>query len=147
MSFNNKKAYYEYNILEEYVAGIKLLGSEVKSLRDGNASINDTYVYVDNNNEIFVKGIYIAKHKESSWMNHEESRDRKLLLTKKQIRDIKKDLKVNGITIVPISLYLVNGKFKLKIAVAKGKKTYDKKESLKEKDIKRQTERELNKKN
>ena len=144
MSFNNKKAYYEYNILEEYVAGIKLLGSEVKSLRDGNASINDTYVYVDNNNEIFVKGIYIAKHKESSWMNHEESRDRKLLLTKKQIRDIKKDLKVNGITIVPISLYLVNGKFKLKIAVAKGKKTYDKKESLKEKDIKRQTERELN---
>jgi len=128
MSFNNKKAYYEYNILEEYVAGIKLLGSEVKSLRDGNASINDTYVYVDNNNEIFVKGIYIAKHKESSWMNHEESRDRKLLLTKKQIRDIKKDLKVNGITIVPISLYLVNGKFKLKIAVAKGKKTYDKKD-------------------
>jgi SsrA-binding protein len=144
MSFDNKKAYFEYSILEEYVAGIKLLGSEVKSLRDGNASINDTYVYVDNNNEIFVKGIYIAKHKESSWMNHEESRDRKLLLTKKQIRDIQKDLKVNGITIVPISLYLVNGKFKLKIAIAKGKKTWNKKESLKEKDIKRQTERELN---
>ena len=144
MSIDNRRAYFDYTILEEYVAGLKLLGSEVKSLREGNGSITDTYVYI-NNDEVFVKGMYISKHKESSWMNHEESRDRKLLLTKKQIRDIQKDLKVNGITIVPISLYLVNGNFKLKIAVAKGKKTFDKKKSIKEKDIKRQTDRELNK--
>jgi SsrA-binding protein len=144
MSIDNRRAYFDYTILEEYVAGLKLLGSEVKSLREGNGSITDTYVYI-NNDEVFVKGMYISKHKESSWMNHEESRDRKLLLTKKQIRDIQKDLKVNGITIVPISLYLFNGNFKLKIAVAKGKKTFDKKQSLKEKDIKRQTDRELNK--
>ena len=134
MSIDNRRAYFDYTILEEYVAGLKLLGSEVKSLREGNGSITDTYVYI-NNDEVFVKGMYISKHKESSWMNHEESRDRKLLLTKKQIRDIQKDLKVNGITIVPISLYLVNGNFKLKIAIAKGKKTYDKKKSIKEREM------------
>lgn len=144
MKFDNKKAFFDYSILEEYVAGVKLVGSEVKSLREGNASIKDTYVYL-NDGEVFVKGMYIAKHKESSWMNHEEVRDRKLLLTKKQIRDIQKDLKVNGITIVPLMMYLVNGKFKLKIAIAKGKKSFDKKATIKEKDIKRQTERELNK--
>lgn len=144
MKFDNKKAFFDYSILEEYVAGLKLVGSEVKSLREGNASIKDTYVYL-NDGEVFVKGMYIAKHKESSWMNHEEVRDRKLLLTKKQIRDIQKDLKVNGITIVPLMMYLVNGKFKLKIAIAKGKKSFDKKATIKEKDIKRQTERELNK--
>jgi SsrA-binding protein len=144
MKFDNKKAFFDYSILEEYVAGLKLVGSEVKALREGNASIKDTYVYL-NNGEVFVKGMYIAKHKDSSWMNHEEVRDRKLLLTKKQIRDIQKDLKVNGITIVPLMMYLVNGKFKLKIAIAKGKKSFDKKSTIKEKDIKRQTERELNK--
>lgn len=144
MKFDNKKAFFDYSILEEYVAGLKLVGSEVKALREGNASIKDTYVYL-NDGEVFVKGMYIAKHKESSWMNHEEVRDRKLLLTKKQIRDIQKDLKVNGITIVPLMMYLVNGKFKLKIAIAKGKKSFDKKSTIKEKDIKRQTERELNK--
>ena len=144
MKFDNKKAFFDYSILEEYVAGVKLVGSEVKALREGNASIKDTYVYL-NDGEVFVKGMYIAKHKESSWMNHEEVRDRKLLLTKKQIRDIQKDLKVNGITIVPLMMYLVNGKFKLKIAIAKGKKSFDKKSTIKEKDIKRQTERELNK--
>ena len=143
MSINNKKAYYEYHILEEYVAGIKLLGSEVKSLRDGNGNISDTYVFI-NNGEVFVRGMYIAKYKESSWMNHEEVHDRKLLLTKKQIGDLQKELKVNGVTIVPISLFTLGGKFKLKIGVAKGKKTWDKKQTLKEKDIKKQTDRELN---
>ena len=91
MSINNKKAYYEYSILEEYVAGLKLLGSEVKALREGNGNINDTYVLIMDD-EVYVRGMYIAKHKESSWMNHEEVRDRKLLLTKKQINDLKKIL-------------------------------------------------------
>jgi SsrA-binding protein len=142
MSINNRKAFFDYQILEELEAGIKLIGSEVKSLRHGNASLVDTYVLI-NNDEVFVRGMYIAKYKESSYMNHEEVCDRKLLLTKKQIKDLQKSLKVNGITIVPLSLYTKNGKFKLKIGIAKGKKTFDKKASLKEKDIKRQTEREL----
>jgi len=142
MSINNRKAFFDYQILEELEAGIKLIGSEVKSLRQGNASLNDAYVLVIDN-EVYVRGMYIAKYKESSYMNHTEVCDRKLLLTKKQIKDIQKELKVNGITIVPLSLYTKNGKFKLKIGVAKGKKTFDKKASLKEKDIKLQTEREL----
>jgi SsrA-binding protein len=143
MSINNRKAYHEYFILEEYVAGIQLVGSEVKSLRDNNANINDSYVFVSNN-EVFVKGMYIAKYTESSYMNHDEVHDRKLLLTKKQIRDIQKELKVNGITIVPLSIFTVNGRYKLKIGLAKGKKLYDKKASTKEKDIRRETDRELN---
>jgi len=143
MSINNKKAYYEYFILEEYVAGIQLVGSEVKSLRDNNANINDSYVFVSNN-EVFVKGMYIAKYTESSYMNHDEVHDRKLLLTKKQIRDIQKELKVNGITIVPLSIFTVNGRYKLKIGLAKGKKLFDKKATTKEKDIRRETDRELN---
>jgi SsrA-binding protein len=142
MSINNRRAFFDYQILEELEAGIKLIGSEVKSLRQGNASLNDAYVLVIDN-EVYVRGMYIAKYKESSYMNHTEVCDRKLLLTKKQIKDIQKELKVNGITIVPLSLYTKNGKFKLKIGVAKGKKTFDKKASLKEKDIKLQTEREL----
>jgi SsrA-binding protein len=142
MSINNRKAFFDYQILEDIEAGIKLIGSEVKSLRMGNASLNDTYVLIIDN-EVYIRGMYIAQYKDSSYMNHTEVCDRKLLLTKKQIRDIQKELKVNGITIIPLSLYTKNGKFKLKIGIARGKKTFDKKASLKEKDIKRQTEQEL----
>lgn len=140
---NNRKAFYDYHIIEEIVAGIKLVGSEVKSLRDGKASLVDSYVYIDNN-EAFVKNIHIAKYQEATYMNHEEVRDRKLLLTKKQIKDLQNELKGNSITIVPLKIFLSKGKFKLKIGLAKGKKNYDKRQSIKEKDIKRQTNRELN---
>jgi SsrA-binding protein len=143
MSINNRKAFHEYFILEEYIAGVQLLGSEVKSLRDGNANINDSYVLLVDE-EVFLRGMFISKYKESSYMNHEEVHDRKLLLTKKQIRDIQKSVKVNGITIVPLQVYTVKGRFKVKIGIAKGKKLYDKKQTLKEKDIKKQTDRELN---
>lgn len=142
MSINNRKAYHEYFILEEIVAGIQLFGSEVKSLREGNANINDSYVFI-NENEVYLRGMFISKYKQSSWVDHEEVRDRKLLLTKKQIKDLQKELKVNGITIVPLSVYTVNGRFKVRIGVAKGKKLYDKKTTLKEKDIRKQTDREL----
>jgi SsrA-binding protein len=142
MHINNRKAYHDYNIIEEYIAGIKLVGSEVKSIFFGNANINDSYVYIKDN-EVFVKGMYIAKYKESTYMNHEEVHDRKLLLTKKQIKDILKELKVNGITMVPLEILEINGKFKLKIGLAKGKKSFDKKESKKLKDLERQTQREL----
>src|ERR1700753_2331670 len=119
MSINNRKAFHEYHIIEEIIAGIQLLGSEVKSLREGNANINDSYVLI-HENEVYIRGMFISKYKESSWINHEEIRDRKLLLTKKQIRDLQKELKVNGITIIPLSVYTVRGRFKVRIAVAKG---------------------------
>ena len=117
MQINNKKAYHEYYILEEYIAGIKLVGSEVKSLRNGTAHITDGYIVIDKN-EIYARGIYIAKYNESTYMNHEEVHDRKLLLNRKEIKDLQKQLKISGITIVPLSLFIMNGKFKLKIGVA-----------------------------
>ena len=142
MSINNRKAYHEYFILEELVAGIQLIGSEVKSLRDGNGNINDAYVLV-HENEVYIRNMFISKYKESSWTNHEEVHDRKLLLTKKQIRDLQKELKVNGITIIPLSVYTVKGRFKVKIGVAKGKKLYDKKQVSREKEILRDALREV----
>lgn len=142
MKLQNRKAYYEYHILEEYTAGIVLVGSEVKSIRDSNINFKDSYIYT-HNNEVFVKQMFIGKYKQAIHTNHEEVRDRKLLLTKKQIRDIQKQLQVTGITSVPLEIFELNGKFKMKIAIAKGKKLYDKRESIKEKDIKIQTQREL----
>jgi SsrA-binding protein len=142
MKLQNRKAYYEYHILEEYTAGIMLVGSEVKSIRDSNINFKDSYIYT-HNNEVFVKQMFIGKYKQAIHTNHEEVRDRKLLLTKKQIRDIQKQLQVTGITSVPLEIFELNGKFKIKIAIAKGKKLYDKRESIKEKDIKIQTQREL----
>ena len=125
MKLQNRKAYYEYHILEEYTAGIMLVGSEVKSIRDSNINFKDSYIYT-HNNEVFVKQMFIGKYKQAIHTNHEEVRDRKLLLTKKQIRDIQKQLQVTGITSVPLEIFELNGKFKMKIAIAKGKKLYDK---------------------
>jgi SsrA-binding protein len=136
----NRKASFEYHFLKEYVAGIQLMSSEVKSLMAGNCNITESYCYVWDG-EIFIKNVYIAKYNEASYQNHEERRDRKLLLHKKEIRDIVKLTRENGITIVPIQLYKVNGRFKFKIAVAKGKKNWDKRETIKGKDMKREVER------
>jgi SsrA-binding protein len=138
MKIVNRKAYHDYFVVKEFIAGIKLTGSEVKSLREGNANMQDSYCFTTNG-EVFAKGLYIAKHKQSTYLNHEEKRDRKLLLNKREIRNISDEVKVNqGMTIVPLEIFEMNGKFKLKICLAKGKKNYDKRKSLKEKDIKRQ---------
>jgi len=136
----NKKAYFEFHILKEFEAGIQLFGSEVKSLRNGNANIGDGYCYVWNN-EVFVKNLYISKYEESSYMNHEERRDRKLLLHKKEIRDIIKLIQDNGTTVIPLELFVRKGRFKLKIGVAKGKKLWDKRQTIKERESKREIER------
>jgi SsrA-binding protein len=136
----NKKAYFEFHILKEFEAGIQLFGSEVKSLRNGNANIGDGYCYVWNN-EVFIKSIYISKYEESSYMNHEERRDRKLLLHKKEIRDIIKLIQDNGTTVIPLELFVRKGRFKLKIGVAKGKKLWDKRQTIKERESKREIER------
>lgn len=139
----NKKAYYEFHIIKDFIAGIQLVGSEVKSLRNNNANIGDAYCYIWNN-EIFIKNLYISKYDESSYLNHNERQDRKLLLNKKEIRDIIKLTKENGITTIPLEIFTIRGRFKVKIGVAKGKKLWDKRDSIKSKDIDRQTKRELN---
>jgi SsrA-binding protein len=136
MKLTNKKAYFEYHIISDFTAGIQLFGSEVKSLRNGNANIVEGYCYVWDN-EVFIKNSYIAKYDQSSYLNHEERRDRKLLLKKREIREIIKLLKDKGTTAIPLELFVFKGRFKLKIGVAKGKKLWDKRQTIKDRDIKR----------
>jgi SsrA-binding protein len=133
----NRKAYFEYHIIKEFIAGIQLVGSEVKSLRQGNANMGDSFCYVWNG-EVFIKNLHISKYNESSYLNHDERRDRKLLLNKKEIRDIIKLTQETGITTVPLEIFTMNGKFKVKIGVAKGKKNYDKRETIKKRDTDRE---------
>ena len=136
----NRKAHFQYHILEEYEAGIILLGSEVKSIRAGKMSLDEAYCFIQNG-EMFLKNSFIAKYFEASWLNHEEKRDKKLLLHKREINKILKQTKDRGITVIPLSLYEKKGRFKLSIGIAKGKKLFDKRQSIKEKDIKRDNER------
>jgi SsrA-binding protein len=141
---SNKKAYYEYSILEKFIAGIKLVGSEVKSIRAGKASIVEAYCFIAND-EIFIKGMHIAEHKEGGkHNNHTPIRDRKLLMNKKEIVKLKQQISQKGLTIVPLEVILTNtGFIKLEIGLAKGKNLHDKRESIKEKDLKRELERNL----
>lgn len=144
VSISNRKASYEYEFLEELIAGIKLVGSEVKSIREGKVSISESYCYIQAG-EVYITGMHVAEYKQSGRANHEPYRIRKLLLTKKQIRNFENELKVKGRTIVPIRLYTnEDGRLKMKIALAKGKKTFDKKTAIKERDIKRDMDREIN---
>jgi len=141
MKITNRKARYEYHIIKEYTAGIQLFGSEVKSIRNNDASISESFAYISDG-EAFIKGMHIGQLKGSS-RAHEELRDKKLLLNRKEILNIAKNLTERGVTLVPIEIFDLEGKIKLKIAIAKGKKLYDKKEAIKERDIKIQTQKEL----
>jgi len=141
MKITNRKAYHEYTILKDFVAGIQLVGSEVKSIRNGNASLQDSYCLLLNN-EIYIRGLYIAKNKMSSSNNHEEKRDRKLLLTKKEIKNIIKDSQITGTTIIALEV-ITGNKIKIKIGIAKGKKLWDRREDSKKKDTKREIKRDL----
>lgn len=143
MKIVNRKAYHEYHILNEYIAGIQLVGSEVKSLRANNANITDAYIFISGN-DVVVKNSFISKYNESSYLNHEERRDRKLLLHKKEISEMTKKVKDVGVTIIPLELFLVRGKFKMKVAICKGKKLWDKRKQIQERDIKRDIQREIN---
>jgi SsrA-binding protein len=140
----NRKAYFEYNILEKYIAGIKLQGSEVKSIRLGKVSIVEAYCYITND-EIFIKGMHVTEHKEGGkYNNHQPLRDRKLLMKKKEIVKLNENMSQKGLTIVPLEIILSNtGFIKLEIGLAKGKHLYDKRNSLKEKDLKREVERNV----
>lgn len=137
----NRKASFEYELLEEFDAGIKLVGSEIKSIRLGNVSISDAYCYISNG-EVFIKNMHISELKNAP-QQHEPLRERKLLLTKKEINKIALKLKNKGLTLVPTYLYgNKKGLAKLKISLAKGKKLFDKRESIKQKDIERDIKRE-----
>jgi SsrA-binding protein len=129
----NKKARHDYFIEETYEAGIKLLGSEIKSIRLGKVTVNDSFVTFKDG-EVYVNNLHIAKYDFSNIFNHEETRPRKLLLHKSEIVKLFSKTREQGLTIIPLKIYLKDGLCKIEIGLAKGKKDYDKRESLKEKD-------------
>ncbi len=142
VNIKNKKAAFEYFLLEKYIAGIKLSGTEIKSIRDSKASIAEAYcLFV--NNELFIRNMHISEYTYGTYNNHEPRRDRKLLLTKRELRKLNNRLKEQGTTIVPLLLFVnEKGLAKLEISLAKGKKQYDKRETIKGKDIQREMDRE-----
>lgn len=141
INIKNKRATFDYELLEAYTAGIVLTGTEIKSIRLGKASLVDTFCYLDKG-ELWIKNMYIAEYFYGSYNNHTARRDRKLLLNRKELRKIERMVKETGNTIIPTRLFLNDrGLAKLNIAVAKGKKQYDKRQSLKEKEDKRDMDR------
>ena len=137
INIKNRRATFDYEIVETFTAGIVLTGTEIKSLRQGKGSLVDTFCYVDGG-EVWVKNMYIAEYFFGSYNNHSARRDRKLLLQRKEIRRLEKDGKESGFTIVPLRLFINgNGLAKLVIGLARGKKEYDKRQSIRERDDKR----------
>lgn len=143
---SNKKARHDYHILDTYEAGLVLTGSEVKSLRMGRASLVDGYVYIENG-EAWMEAAYIPEYLNGSWTNHRPRRKRKLLLHRQQINKLWQKTREGGMTIVPLSLYFLDGRAKVEIALAKGKREYDKRQTLREKQDRREAERAMRTKN
>ena len=142
MEILNRKARFNYFIIEEIECGIELFGSEVKSIRNGNCNIKDSYCVI-RNNEVYLINMFIKNYKEASIFNKEETRKRKLLLHKKEIIKLKEKIEKEGYTLIPLKVYFNRNKVKVLLGLCKGKKTYDKREVLKEKEIKRKIEREI----
>lgn len=139
---NNRRASFDYEFLETYTAGIVLVGTEIKSIRAGKASLSDAYCYFDLSGQLYVRGLNVAQYFWGSWGQHEPLRDRKLLLTERELRSLRQAVRQKGLTIIARRLFIAeNGYAKLDIALAKGKKEYDKRQSIKEKDIRRELER------
>lgn len=141
---SNRRAGHDYELLETFEAGISLVGTEIKSLRDSGASLQEAYVQVLRG-ELWLIGGSIAPYRFGNINNHEEKRDRKLLMHKREIQHLREATQEKGLTIVPLAMYLKNGKVKVRIALAKGKKTIDKRSDIKEKDVKRQMQQALKK--
>ena len=141
VNIKNKKATFEYEILETFTAGIQLQGTEIKSIRESKASLIDSFCQFFKG-ELYVKNLHIAEYFFGTHFNHESRRERKLLLQKKELQKLERKLKESGLTIIPLRLFMTDrGLAKLDIALAKGKKQYDKRETLKEKDTKRDMDR------
>lgn len=140
-TIQNRKARHEYHIRETYEAGIVLKGTEVKSLREGKASLSEAYAIMKDG-EVWLQEMYIKPYKQGSWSNHDKRRPRKLLLKKREIAELDKAFSRKGFALVPLKLYFKNGYAKILLGIAEGKKKYDKREDIKERDIKRDLERE-----
>ena len=144
MEINNKKANYDYIIEDTYEAGIALKGTEIKSIRAGKANLKDSYaIYKDG--EVFLLNMHISQYENGNIFNHDETRTRKLLLNKREIYKIRDSIEREGYTLVPIKLYFKGNKAKILLGIARGKKTYDKREAIKKKDIDREIKKELKK--
>jgi len=146
IEINNRKAKYDYEIEDTLEAGIVLTGTEIKSIRNGKANLKDSYAIIKNN-EIFLLNMHISHYEQGNIFNHDETRTRKLLLHKKEILKLKQKLELAGFTLVPIKLYFKNSKAKILLGVAKGKKNYDKRETIKKRDIERDLKKNLKDKN
>lgn len=140
MEILNRVARHNYFIEDEYECGLVLTGTEIKSLRTGKANIKDSYAIVKNG-EVFLLNMFIASYKEGNIFNHQETRTRKLLLHKKEILKLFDKICLEGYTLIPLKIYFKNNRAKVLLGLAKGKKNYDKRESIKERDIKRQLEK------
>ncbi|PJA98468.1 MAG: SsrA-binding protein [Ignavibacteriales bacterium CG_4_9_14_3_um_filter_30_11] len=139
----NRKAKHEYTFLQIFEAGIVLQGTEVKSLREGKTNFVDSYASIKRN-EVWLIGMHINPYKHGNINNHEPVRDRKLLLNRNEIKKLIGKINEKGLTLIPYRLYFKNGKVKVELALAKGKKAYDKRESIKKRDLKREQERNIN---
>lgn len=140
----NRKAYHDYEILETFEAGIVLKGAEVKSLREGAANLKGSYADIKDD-EVWLLNFHISPYPQAGIFNPDPYRDKKLLLHKRQIRKLTDKIKEKGLTLIPLKVYFRNGKAKVQVALAKGKKIYDKRRALKEKELKREQERVLKK--
>ncbi len=140
MEIKNRKANFEYFIEERYEAGIELKGTEIKSIRKGSCDIKDSFIIIKNQ-EAFLLNTYIAKYEEGNIFNHEERRTRKLLLHKKEIKKLLEASNKDGYSLIPLSIYLKKGKAKVEVGVCKGKKLYDKRETIKKRDLERESSR------
>lgn len=143
VKIKNKRISWEYFLIEKFIAGIVLTGTEIKSIRGGKANLADSYCYFDGG-ELFVRGMHIAEYVYGTYNNHIAKRDRKLLLTARELKKLHAKVKEKGMTIVPVTLFInERGLAKLEIALARGKHFYDKRDSLKEKDHKREIDRHI----
>lgn len=141
INIKNRQAGFEYELLDKYVAGMVLKGTEIKSIREGKVNLQDGYCYL-NNGEMFVKGINITPYAQGTYYNHEPTRERKLLLKRSELRKLENKTKEKGLTIVPTRLFINDrGYAKLEIALARGKKLHDKRDSIREREAKRQLHR------
>ena len=141
INIRNRQANFEYEILDKYVAGIVLTGTEIKSIREGKVNLQDGYCYI-NNGEVFVKGVNITPYAQGTHYNHEATRERKLLLKRSEIKKLEGKVEEKGLTLVPLRLFINDrGLAKLEIALGKGKKLHDKRESIREREAKRELSR------
>ena len=142
----NRQAKFNYEILETIETGIVLTGTEIISLKLGNANIKDSYATI-RNNEVFLLNMHISHYEEGNIFNHDETRTRKLLLHKKEILKLKNKIDLNGFTLIPLKVYFVKGHAKILLGLARGKKTYDKRETIKKRDVEREIRKEFKEKN